>query len=213
MKWKEIPKPWRVSFKQAFTSYMHGSVPIGAIITDDNGNIIAKGRNRIFEKESPSNQISWNKLAHAEINALLKVSYHEHENIENYTLYTTMEPCPQCFGALSMSSIKNLKYAAEDSRVGSTNLINTNDFIKSRGIIVKGPYKKIEIIQIALMTDFVLLNKKNEYPHAESMLAEWKKNCSKGVKLGKKCFQQKLLNFKQKNINIKEVVNKMFSLL
>jgi tRNA(adenine34) deaminase len=113
-----FPGIWLFCFEEAWEAYCQGSIPIGAVITDAQGRVIAKGRNRFFEKEAEAGNICWNRLAHAEINAMLKVSSHEHPELKSYTLYTTVEPCVQCFGALYMSNIGNLKYAAKDKIAG-----------------------------------------------------------------------------------------------
>lgn len=93
-----------------------GSVPIGAALADEDGNVIAQGRSMQFEKQGTHGQVVWSKLSHAELNALLQVSAHDHPNIRSYTLYTTMEPCPLCTGALVMSNVRNVCYAAPGNR-------------------------------------------------------------------------------------------------
>jgi tRNA(adenine34) deaminase len=45
-----------------------------------------------------------------------------HPNIKKYTLYTTMEPCPMCFGIMAMIGIRNMRYAAKDGFAGVTEL-------------------------------------------------------------------------------------------
>ena len=75
-----------------------GEVPVGAVIVDDNFNIVAEGFNRTITDHDPS--------AHAEIVALRKAGI----KLSNYRLvdlsiYVTLEPCCMCVGALIHSRI------------------------------------------------------------------------------------------------------------
>ncbi|MTI65499.1 MAG: nucleoside deaminase [Firmicutes bacterium] len=144
---KKMTRPWKEAFRQAWLSYCGGSFPIGAVIVDRKGSIISKGRNKVYESECISEEICNNKIAHAEINAILKINNLESNNDrKDYILYSTMEPCPLCFGAIVMSGIRKIKYAARDNIAGSTDLNSGNDFIKEKSIEVLGPFSKLEII-------------------------------------------------------------------
>src|SRR3712207_9038209 len=67
------------------------------------GNVLSRGRNKIHERSGEGGTLFGHKLAHAEVNALLKLDYHRHDP-RACTLYTTTEPCPLCVGALRMAS-------------------------------------------------------------------------------------------------------------
>lgn len=89
-----------------------GEVPVGACIVDAEGRLIAKGGNLTITDCDPS--------AHAEIVALREAS----KVIGNYrltgcTLYTTIEPCAMCAGALVHARIARLVYGAADERFGA----------------------------------------------------------------------------------------------
>jgi len=89
-----------------------GEVPIGAVIVQ-NGEIIARGQNRVLRDHDPT--------AHAEIVALRQAG----RALENYrlaegcTLYTTLEPCAMCAGAILHARIHRLVYAASDPKAGA----------------------------------------------------------------------------------------------
>ena len=89
-----------------------GEVPIGAIIVH-NGEIIARGQNRVLRDHDPT--------AHAEIVALRQAGRH----LENYrlaegcTLYVTLEPCAMCAGAILHARIARLVYGAPDPKAGA----------------------------------------------------------------------------------------------
>jgi tRNA(adenine34) deaminase len=89
-----------------------GEVPIGAIITL-NGEIVARGQNRVLRDHDPT--------AHAEIVALR----HAARTLANYrlppgcTLYVTLEPCAMCAGAILHARVSRLVYAAPDPKAGA----------------------------------------------------------------------------------------------
>lgn len=205
--WEQISRPWQVCFEQAWESYCNGSIPIGAVLVDNEENIIYCGRNRVNEKTGLGKQISYNKLAHAEMNTLLQINIDEHPNIRKYTLYTTMEPCPLCFGAIVMSNIRKLKYAARDRVGGGTNLNNANEFISGKSIVISGPETSLEEIQIVIKTDFVL---RAWGEHAESLLQAWYKDCPRGVTLGRNLFKESRLEHeKDKGTHISVIFNEI----
>jgi len=87
-------------------------VPVGAVIVDAGGNVIARGFNRPISTSDPT--------AHAEIVAMREAA----RLIGNYrltglTLYCTMEPCAMCAGAMVHARIQRLVYGAADPRAGA----------------------------------------------------------------------------------------------
>jgi tRNA(adenine34) deaminase len=180
--WDSLPEYWKICFQEAWESYLHESVPIGAVVIDNHGKIVGKGRNRVNEKHAPNGLICWNKLAHAELNCLLQVSFHEHEHIRMYSLYTTTEPCPLCFGALVMSNVRNLKYAARDRYAGCTDIYGLNSYIKSKPIKILGHDPALEVISIALNVEYAIRN----WPFADKVIEAWGIDCLYGVQIGEK---------------------------
>ena len=79
--------------------------PFGAIIVDENGNIISRGHNTVLSSHDPTN--------HAEIVAIReackKLNTH---NLSNCTIYSICEPCPMCLSAIIWSNIKTIYYGA-----------------------------------------------------------------------------------------------------
>ena len=89
-----------------------GEVPVGAVIVDSGGHIIATGHNQPIRTSDPT--------AHAEIIALRIAG----QRLGNYrlngcTIYTTLEPCAMCSGALVTARIARLVYGANDERFGA----------------------------------------------------------------------------------------------
>ncbi len=47
--WNRLPEHWRCAFRQARAAYVAGTIPVGAVIVDPHGVIVAEARNRIFD--------------------------------------------------------------------------------------------------------------------------------------------------------------------
>lgn len=90
-----------------------GEAPIGAVIVDEAGQVIAEGANAPIALRDPT--------AHAEIIALREAS----RALGNYrlkpglTLYVTLEPCAMCAGAISNARIARVVYGAADAKGGA----------------------------------------------------------------------------------------------
>ena len=86
-------------------------VPVGAVIVNKNGIIVAKAGNRTKELTDPT--------AHAEIEVLRKAG----KKLMNYrlpktTLYVTLEPCAMCLGAMIHARIERVVFGASDPKSG-----------------------------------------------------------------------------------------------
>jgi tRNA(adenine34) deaminase len=89
-----------------------GEVPVGAVIVDINGNLIAAGENRRERDRDPT--------AHAEIVALRAAGeVLQTWHLDRCTLYVTLEPCPMCAGAIVLARIGLLVYGADDPKTGA----------------------------------------------------------------------------------------------
>jgi tRNA(Arg) A34 adenosine deaminase TadA len=87
----------------------HGNFGVGCILIDVNSNIIVQGHNEVFNPYFRSDR-------HAEMVVMDKFE-NTHRGInkrENYTLYTSLEPCPMCLIRLITSDINTVLYAASD---------------------------------------------------------------------------------------------------
>ena len=87
-------------------------VPVGAVIVDSNGNVLATGHNRREEISDPT--------SHAEIEAIRSACAKlEDWRLENVTLVVTLEPCVMCAGAIVAARIPRLVFGAWDERIGA----------------------------------------------------------------------------------------------
>lgn len=124
--WKDISEAWKAAFEEAWIAFQNGSVPIGAVITDESGNVLLRDHNRRNEAGIVNRSI-----AHAEINILRRLNVSEIEP-RNLVLYTTMEPCPMCLGTAVMANIKHLRYASRDPYCGFVHVRELEPYIKRR---------------------------------------------------------------------------------
>ena len=93
-----------------------GEVPVGAIVIDANGEIVAVGENRRERDRDPT--------AHAEIVAIRAAGvYLNNWHLDQCTLYVTLEPCPMCAGAIVAARLGLLVYGADDAKTGSVRTV------------------------------------------------------------------------------------------
>ncbi len=151
-------------------AYVHGSVPIGADLADEAGTVVLRGRNRIDEASAPDRQVCGNLLAHVEINVLLQMHVKDQNREKRYARYTTMEPCPLCFGATIMANVHQLFFAASDARAGSTDLKEGNRYVGGKPLGIRGPHASLGHLQIVLIGDRLL---RKGTPSAQKLLGEY----------------------------------------
>jgi tRNA(adenine34) deaminase len=129
VKLESLSAPWRAAFEEAWRAMCAGSIPIGACVARGE-EVVARGRNRIADPYSIDEYISGTKVSHAELNALVQLP--ESMPTHDLTLYSTLEPCPLCVGALVMSNIRTVTFAGGDAWAGSTQLLENNEYLRSK---------------------------------------------------------------------------------
>jgi len=96
---------------QARAAAMRGEVPVGAVITDPSGSVVAAAGNRTRELSDPT--------AHAEILAIRAACVAlGSERLPRHSLYVTLEPCAMCAAAIGFARIERLYYGATDPKGG-----------------------------------------------------------------------------------------------
>lgn len=136
--WARLEEPWRACLSLAWRAYGAGTIPVGAVLTDGSGAIVAEGRNRIYEREAPPRQLANSLLAHAEVNAL--VALDPERRYEDHVLYTALEPCLLCMGATVMATVGCVRYAGADPYGGGDGgLTGVNPHVERLPLQVEGP--------------------------------------------------------------------------
>ena len=88
-----------------------GEIPVGAVITDENGTIVGRGYNR--------RETDRDATAHAEILAIQDACKTLNRwRLTGCTLYVTLEPCPMCTGAILQSRLERVVFGAADEKAG-----------------------------------------------------------------------------------------------
>ena len=192
--WETLSEPWRVCLTLAWKSYVQGSLPIAAVIVDEQNNVVARGRNRLRDKNEEPNALHKHPLAHAEVNALLDFPFTELQ-ASRCTLLTTTEPCPLCVGAARMSHIGGLVYASRDAWAGCSHLFETDPYIRRRGTRVSSlAGSSLETCLIALQTDAHLRGARRAgEANTPAFFKVWREVVPVGVAAGKELFESGVL--------------------
>ena len=100
----------REAIALAQASLASNDVPVGALVINPSGKIIASGTNEREAKSDPT--------AHAEIVALRKAATNGWR-LDNHTLVVTLEPCAMCAGAIAQARISKVIFGAWDEKAGA----------------------------------------------------------------------------------------------
>ncbi|WP_351231114.1 tRNA adenosine(34) deaminase TadA [Streptomyces sp. NPDC002133] len=102
----------RLALKEAARAAQAGDVPVGAVVLDAGGSVLATGHN---ERE-----LTGDPTAHAEVLALRRAASRRGEwRLTGCTLVVTLEPCTMCAGALVLSRVDRVVYGARDEKAGA----------------------------------------------------------------------------------------------
>jgi tRNA(Arg) A34 adenosine deaminase TadA len=108
--WESLDEGWKASLEEAWISWCHGSAGVGAAVVDRHGAVVARDRNRRLDDWEPA-ALSGSRIAHAEVCALASV---RNDCFDDYTLYTTFEPCLMCASAIMICRVPRVRFAAAD---------------------------------------------------------------------------------------------------
>jgi len=194
LKWSDLQRPWQVCFEEAWSAYCSGSLPIGAAIFDQAGNLLARGRNHIFDDHVAPGQIGHNQLAHAELNSLLQIDRRNHD-LHTCAIYTSIEPCPLCMGAIYMSGVRTVHFGARDPYAGSTNLLGTTPYLSRKKVKVNAPaMQELEILFLGLLVAAEHRRKRQTgWELFETVVSAWRAVCPAGVAFGEVLYRDKVL--------------------
>lgn len=108
-----------LAINEAKKAYKKDEVPIGAVLVADNSKIIAKAHNLVQYKKNTCYHAEFLVIQKALKKLNIKHLLSNGLNRPKYTLYTTLEPCPMCAGAIVLSKIDRVVIAALDPKSGS----------------------------------------------------------------------------------------------
>lgn len=101
------------ALQEALAAAANGNFGVGAVIVDGRGQIVERGHNHVFHPHFRSD-------IHAEMDVLdrFEDANPSLDSVTDYTLYTSLEPCPMCLTRLITSAIPRVYYAAPDTESG-----------------------------------------------------------------------------------------------
>lgn len=119
----------RLALNEARKASKLGEVPIGAIVTDPEGNVVARAHNQV--------ELLKDGTAHAEMLALSIAQASLGDwRLEGHSLYVTKEPCPMCAGAIINCRVFRVIVGCSDPKFGATgswiNLLDSNPPLNHR---------------------------------------------------------------------------------
>lgn len=107
----DIAAPMDLALREAEAAAARGEVPVGAVVTDAAGALLAAAGNEVEARNDPT--------AHAEILALREAARRlGSPRLVGCTLTVTLEPCPMCAQAASFFRVKRLVFGAYDPKGG-----------------------------------------------------------------------------------------------
>ena len=143
-----------LAIDEAHKAFTKQEVPVGCVITDDMGNVLAKSHNTKEENQQSCN--------HAEILAITEASKKINNwRLSNCKMIVSLEPCPMCMGAISQSRIKELYFGAYDPKGGAISLgLNIHsDARLNHKVSVQGGFRHLEAGKI--LSDFFKTKRKS----------------------------------------------------
>jgi len=103
--------PMEIALAEARAAAMRGEVPVGAVVLDASGAVLARAGNEVEARCDPT--------AHAELLALRAAAVARGEaRLPDCELVVTLEPCPMCAQAISFFRIRRLTFGAYDPKGG-----------------------------------------------------------------------------------------------
>jgi len=107
-----LPSPMQLALAEAQAAAARGDVPVGAVLVDDEGHVLAAAGNRV--------EISHDPTAHAEMLVLRAGAARlGAARLAECDLYVTLEPCAMCAAAVALARLRRLYFGAYDPKGGA----------------------------------------------------------------------------------------------
>ena len=128
---------WNAALHLAWDGLAARTTPVGAVVVDETGEVIAAGRGRRYELTGPAGQLAGSSIAHAEVNALAQLS--ATRQWQQSFLLTTLEPCGMCHGAAIQSRVAGVFFAGRDPYGGTARLRFETPQARRQELLIDGP--------------------------------------------------------------------------
>jgi tRNA(Arg) A34 adenosine deaminase TadA len=110
--WQDTDPSFTAAFDQAWQSHVAGGLPVGAAISTRAGELLATGRNRVYDARGGADPLQRSPIAHAEMNALGSIP--DDTDLADCILYSTHQPCSMCESAIQFSDVGKTRFLASD---------------------------------------------------------------------------------------------------
>ncbi|MFC1892221.1 nucleoside deaminase [Thermodesulfobacteriota bacterium] len=111
----------RIIVEGAKAAAAEGEAPVAAIVVQDD-QVLGLGRDTTISQKCG--------FAHADLNALMDARISLDRHPEGVTIYSTLEPCAMCLGAITFAGINKLVYGADDPDGGAVKLFQNHPSYK-----------------------------------------------------------------------------------
>jgi tRNA(adenine34) deaminase len=136
--WATLEPAFQEAMELAWRSLSGGTIGVGSVITDSDGNIVARGRNRVYDSPGGDGILQGNRLAHAEMNALAEIA--TDYSLADCTLWSTQQPCVLCSSAAVMCFVGTVRFLAADPFfAGIERMPELNEFLDRYWPSYEGP--------------------------------------------------------------------------
>ncbi|BCJ29561.1 deaminase [Actinocatenispora sera] len=123
----------------AWQGWCAGTLPVGAVVTDATGTVVAAERGRMFEPAPVAGRLAGCAVAHAEINALAQLPAAGQR--PDHTLHVSLEPCLMCVGAAGMTAVGRLRFLGADPYAGASRHYRHTPYLAELPLRVDGPMR------------------------------------------------------------------------
>ncbi len=118
----------RQALREAELAYGEGNIPIGAVVVL-NGEVVARGRNQRY---------TGHFLRHAEVEAISRLPRPFDRQREQAAIFTSVEPCYMCYGAILFANIAHVFFAACDRHAGASQIHGVGRYSQPRILTFEG---------------------------------------------------------------------------
>jgi len=190
---KEDRQYLECAMEEAKKAYEETTYPVGAVIVDPYGKIIGRGRNHVYSKGDFTR--------HAEMEAIRDAGelLMQKPNLNACTLYTTMEPCLMCSGAILLAGIKRVIWVldSDDCHGVLRHLTSKPD------LLCEDYYqRKIEAIQVFSIGEGNIAD--NEDYEFQQKVAEWMEQMAEWMKAWSRKKERRVTEWKEMPIGKEE---------
>lgn len=123
----------------AWEGWCAGTLPVGAVVTDAAGTVVAAERGRMFGSAPGPGRLAGCAIAHAEINTLAQLPVAGQR--PDHTLHVSLEPCLMCVGAAGMAALGRLRFLGADPYAGASRHYRRTPHLDELPLRVDGPVR------------------------------------------------------------------------